>query len=158
MAHQTKIGKHLIEMLMFNLYADNRVIYREYVQNASDSIHLAIKQGILTPEDAHITVHIETGKISIEDNGTGISINDSERILKDIANSQKDESLAGRFGIGRQSDGGYCRTLIFETSQKGEDKKSVLHFNVDNIRQIIYDADNQMSASEIIDENTTFSR
>ncbi len=156
MAHQTKIGKHLIEMLMFNLYADNRVIYREYVQNSSDSIHLAIKQGILTPEDAHITVHIEMGKISIEDNGTGISVNDSERILKDIANSQKDESQAGRFGIGRLSGGGYCRTLIFETSLKGEDKKSILHFNVDNIRQIINDPDNQPSASEIIDENTTF--
>lgn len=156
MAHQTKIGKHLIEMLMFNLYADNRVIYREYVQNASDSIHLAIKQGILTPEDAHITVHIEMGKISIEDNGTGISINDSERILKDIANSQKDDNQAGRFGIGRLSGGGYCRTLIFETSLKGEDKKSILHFNVDNIRQIINDPDNQPSASEIIDENTTF--
>lgn len=156
MAHQTKIGKHLIEMLMFNLYADNRVIYREYVQNASDSIQLAIKQGILTPEDAHITVHIEMGKISIEDNGTGISVNDSERILKDIANSQKDESQAGRFGIGRLSGGGYCRTLIFETTQKGEDQKSVLSFNVDNIRQIINDPDHQPSASEIIDENTTF--
>ena len=156
MAHQTKIGKHLIEMLMFNLYADNRVIYREYVQNASDSIQLAIKQGILTPEDAHITVHIEMGKISIEDNGTGISVNDSERILKDIANSQKDESQAGRFGIGRLSGGGYCRTLIFETTQKGENQKSVLSFNVDNIRQIINDTDHQPSASEIIDENTTF--
>lgn len=156
MAHQTKIGKHLIEMLMFNLYADNRVIYREYVQNASDSIQLAIKQGILTPEDAHITVHIEMGKISIEDNGTGISVNDSERILKDIANSQKDESQAGRFGIGRLSGGGYCRTLIFETTQKGENQKSVLSFNVDNIRQIINDPDHQPSASEIIDENTTF--
>lgn len=156
MAHQTKIGKHLIEMLMFNLYADNRVIYREYVQNASDSIQLAIKQGILTPEDAHITVHIEMGKISIEDNGTGISVNDSERILKDIANSQKDESQAGRFGIGRLSGGGYCRTLIFETSLKGENQKSVLSFNVDNIRQIINDPDHQPSASEIIDENTTF--
>lgn len=156
MAHQTKIGKHLIEMLMFNLYADNRVIYREYVQNASDSIQLAIKQGILTPEDAHITVHIEMGKISIEDNGTGISVNDSERILKDIANSQKDESQAGRFGIGRLSGGGYCRTLIFETTQKGENQKSVLYFNVDNIRQIINDPDHQPSASEIIDENTTF--
>lgn len=156
MAHQTKIGKHLIEMLMFNLYADNRVIYREYVQNASDSIQLAIKQGILTPEDAHITIHIEMGKISIEDNGTGISVNDSERILKDIANSQKDESQAGRFGIGRLSGGGYCRTLIFETTQKGENQKSVLSFNVDNIRQIINDPDHQPSASEIIDENTTF--
>jgi len=160
MAHKTIVGKNLIEMLMFNIYADNMVIYREYVQNASDSIHSAIEQGILSQEDAHISVNIDryASKIIIEDNGTGISLQKAERLLKDIANSEKGllENQAGYFGIGRLSGGGYCKKLKFETSFKGENKKSLLVFDVETIREIINDKNDLRDAATIIDDCTKF--
>ena len=32
--HKSRIGKGLINMLMFQMYGDEKLIYREYVQNA----------------------------------------------------------------------------------------------------------------------------
>ncbi|MBR4267877.1 MAG: ATP-binding protein [Bacteroidales bacterium] len=155
MAHKTIIGKNLIEMLMFNIYSDNRVIFREYVQNASDSIHNAIHQGIISPDEAHITINIEkyASKITIEDNGTGIPRDSVEKVLKDIANSNKNSlsSQAGYFGIGRLSGGGYCKKMQFKTSFKGENCASTLTFDVESIREIINDKNDNREAAEIID-------
>ena len=160
MAHKTIVGKNLIEMLMFNIYSDNMVIYREYIQNASDSIHSAIKQGILSPDEAHITVKIEpyAFRITIEDNGIGITAVEAESVLKDIANSAKSgsDSQAGYFGIGRLSGGGYCKKLKFETSFKGEPTKSILVFDVESIREIINDKNDSRDAATIIDHCTQF--
>lgn len=147
-------------MLMFDLYSDNRVIYREYIQNASDSIHKAIEQGIISAEEGHISIKIDPycSKITIEDNGIGISVNDSERVLKDIANSEKgsQNGQAGYFGIGRLSGGGYCKKLTFKTSAKGENVASMVVFDVEAIRQILNDKDDHTSADVIIDNCTIF--
>lgn len=35
--HKSRIGKGLINMLMFQMYGDEKLIYREYVQNARDA-------------------------------------------------------------------------------------------------------------------------
>lgn len=37
--YSSSVKKGLIKLLMFTLYADERTIYREYVQNALDSIN-----------------------------------------------------------------------------------------------------------------------
>lgn len=41
--HKSRIGKGLINMLMFQMYGDEKLIYREYVQNARDAINDAVK-------------------------------------------------------------------------------------------------------------------
>lgn len=45
--HKSRIGKGLINMLMFQMYGDEKLIYREYVQNARDAINDAVNHGIL---------------------------------------------------------------------------------------------------------------
>ena len=69
------IGKNVIENLTTAMYEDLRIIYREYVQNAADSIDKAIKQGLLRPEEARVEINIDANKryVSVRDNGTGIS-------------------------------------------------------------------------------------
>ena len=160
MAHKTVVGKKLIEMLMFNLYSDNRVVYREYIQNASDAIHKAIEAGVIGEGEGHITVNIDKFKrrVEIKDNGIGIKSSEVERILKDIANSGKssDESQAGYFGIGRLSGGGYCKKMTFKTSYKGEKTSSILVFDVEGIRAVINDVNDNSTAEEIIDGFTKF--
>ena len=128
MSYEPKIGKQLVRMLMFQLYPEAETIYREYLQNACDSILKAIDIGFLKPNDACIDIKIDAykNKIEILDNGTGIQSCFVEQVLKDVAISQKqkEKMSAGQFGIGRLVGGGYCKHLIFETSYEGEDKQN----------------------------------
>ena len=163
MAHKTEIGKDILEMLMFSLYPEAETIYREYLQNATDSIREACDTGVLdSMEDGHISIRINPSQHSvvIQDNGIGISADYAESTLKDIAKTtkRKKDYLAGYYGIGRLVGAGYCRQLIFETSAKGEPVESKIIFDVDKIRDILEDEDNDMGASEVIDAVTVFSQ
>ena len=163
MAHKTEIGKDILEMLMFSLYPEAETIYREYLQNATDSIREACDTGVLDSlEDGHISIRINPSQHSvvIQDNGIGISADYAESTLKDIAKTtkRKKDYLAGYYGIGRLVGAGYCRQLIFETSAKGESVESKIVFDVDKIRDILEDEDNDMGASEVIDAVTVFSQ
>lgn len=151
------IGKDLLEQLMFSLYPEAETIYREYLQNACDSINEAVATGLLPENEGHVSIQIEkyANRISIEDNGTGIPSSEAERTLKHIARSQK-KNQAGFFGIGRLVGGGYCKKLTFITSVKGENIKSQMIFDVEQIRAILADENDNSSASEVIHKVTSF--
>ncbi len=157
MSYEPKIGKQLVRMLMFQLYPEAETIYREYLQNACDSILKAIDIGFLKPNDACIDIKIDAykNKIEILDNGTGIQSCFVEQVLKDVAISQKqkEKMSAGQFGIGRLVGGGYCKHLIFETSYEGEDKKSILIFDIDKT-DLLLKEENNLDASQLINEVT----
>lgn len=42
------IGKHTLESLTSGMYSDPYVVYREYIQNATDSIDEAVACGIIS--------------------------------------------------------------------------------------------------------------
>lgn len=162
MAHNAEIGKDILEMLMFSLYPEAETIYREYLQNASDSINEASAMGILeSREDGHVTINIDKyhSRVTISDNGTGIKATEAEQRLKDIAKTSKKDKkyLAGFYGIGRLVGAGYCKKLTFKTSYQGESVASEMIFDVEQIRSILEDDENEMSATTVIDSVTTFS-
>lgn len=153
------VGKDLLEQLMFSLYPDAETIYREYLQNACDSINEAAELGIIEKKDGHVSINIDKNyhTITIEDNGTGIKADEAEMTLKYIAHSKKKkESAAGFYGIGRLVGGGYCKQLSFCTSAQGEDVASEMVFDMDKIREILEDDKDNSSASEVIHRVTTF--
>jgi molecular chaperone HtpG len=156
--HKSKVGKNLIGMLMFQMYGDSKLIYREYVQNARDAINDAVKNGILSKiTDGHIVVNIDSNNrtITITDNGTGVSVDRVEPVLLDIADSDKDgETSAGQFGIGRLVGGYFCKKLSFKTSYKGEDLASEIVFDIDKIKAILDDENDRRTAPEVIDTAT----
>lgn len=161
MPHNTVVGKDILEMLMFSLYPEAETIYREYLQNACDSINEAVEIGLLDKsEDGHVYINIDKfhQKVTITDKGTGISANEAEARLKDIAAGYKKhkESAAGFYGIGRLVGAGYCKKLSFKTSAYGENVASEIVFDVERIREILNDDENNFSASEVIDAVTTF--
>jgi len=91
---ETKIGKDVIESLTLGMYEDSRFIYREYIQNSADQIDTAVKESLLQSlHDGKIEININhTAKtISIFDNATGIESNKVQPVLKNIAQSTKDE-------------------------------------------------------------------
>ena len=158
-SYQSAIKKNLIDLLMFSLYPDARTIYREYVQNALDSINMAVSQSILNQsKDGVVNINIDkrSRTIVILDNGTGISSEVAVQRLLDISSSTKDGvTAAGQFGIGRLVGGGYCHKLIFKTSAKGEAVATVVTFDVDRIEKMVkVDSENYL-ATYVMDTCTT---
>lgn len=153
--YNAKTGKHLIQILMFSMYNDQRIIYREYIQNAYDAINKAVSEGILQKmKDGIVDVRIdsEAQRITIRDNGIGIRADEVAEKLLNIADSRKDGvTSAGQYGIGRLAGAGYCRWLRFKTSAKGESTASIISFDVDFANQIINDVEDESSATEVID-------
>ena len=144
------IGIDLLKMLMLQLYSNPRCIYREYIQNALDSINEAVKIGILNQvKDGRVSISITKNDICIEDNGTGIRSDKAVKILTDIANSVKNGvDTAGQFGVGRLSGGGYCEVLEFETTYKGEEVSTIVSLNTTALRRLIEKKQTDISAEE----------
>lgn len=106
MEHQLLIGKFTLESLTSGLYVSPLDLYREYVQNAADSIDEALEQGILKKGEEKISITVSESEriIKISDNGTGVGANDIYSNLIDIGNSKKRHSNSRGFrGIGRLS-------------------------------------------------------
>ena len=58
MEHQLLIGKFTLESLTSGLYVSPLDLYREYVQNAADSIDEALEQGILKKGEEKISITV----------------------------------------------------------------------------------------------------
>lgn len=117
------IGKHTLESLTTGMYADPFVIYREYIQNAADSIDAAFESGILYrgKECIDVIINFAEKRIVIKDNGLGVNSSEAASHLLSIGNSKKKSTTTRGFrGIGRLSGLSYCASLTFETSAKGE--------------------------------------
>lgn len=155
-------GKQLLNILMFSMYPEPKIIYREYIQNALDSIYAATEKGILARvKDGNVSVAInQTNRsVLIEDNGQGIPASEVAMRLLNIADSPKDGiSAAGQFGIGRLVGAGYCRRLIFETSSKGETVKTRFELDVDFVESVLRDDNDDSSANELMDAATNLTR
>lgn len=157
--HTPRIGKGLLKMLMFQMYGDEKYIYREYIQNARDAINDAVKDGLLesiTFGCISITINQNEKSIEIRDNGTGISATKVESVLLNIADSDKDgEASAGQFGIGRLVGGNYCQELSFKTSFYGEPYASEIIFDTNKIKDILDDDNNDDDAIEVLCKTTS---
>lgn len=151
------IGKDVIESLTTSMYDDSRFIFREYIQNSADQIDKAVRENLQNVQQSEIHILIDTDKrlITIEDNATGIAVKDVLPILKNIAQSTKKRGVDKGFrGIGRLGGMAYCDQLIFETSFKGEDVKSVMTWDATKLRKIINNRSEKEQASQVIDEVT----
>ena len=157
--YQPIVGKNLIEILMFSMYSDSLIIFREYVQNAFDAIVEAKRQGILSnikEGQVSITIDPASRKIQILDNGVGINVSQAQPILLNIADSHKDGiGLAGQYGIGRLVGAKYCKRLIFKTSTKGEDRYTEIVFDNDLAQKIISNKEDKSTATQVIDRITS---
>ena len=151
------IGKDVLESLTMSMYDDSVSIYREYIQNSADAIDKAISHGIINKNDQAIHINIDSDQksILIEDNATGIAQQDFKSTLQNVAVSRKTKGTDKGFrGIGRLGGVGYCDTLIFETSFKGESTKSVMVWNAKEFRDIINDHEQKEHAAIVIDQIT----
>ena len=111
MNHELVIGKYTLESLTNGMYASPLDLYREYIQNAVDSIDAAIAEKLERPEYFEIAINLDHEKnmLSIFDNGRGLCKKQAISTLIDIGNSNKHRTQNRGFrGIGRLAGLGYC--------------------------------------------------
>jgi molecular chaperone HtpG len=149
-------GKNIIEMLMFNMYDECKVIYREYIQNSFDAIQQAVEKGVLKSiNDGIVNVNIDNKQrtVTIRDNGIGIILEKAPSTLLNIAASEKDGySQAGQYGVGRLVGAGFCSRIVFRTKAKGDNVGTEVVINSDNARSIIRDKNNHNDAVTVMSE------
>lgn len=148
------VGKYTLESLTNGMYASPLDLYREYVQNAVDSIDEAVKLGLIEKQDVSIEIVIdsENNIIRIKDNGCGISKENAERLLIDIGNSKKDRCYNRGFrGIGRLAGLGYCDSLNFITTAAGDTEKSTISFDAKKLKELLIPNNSDDSIYDVID-------
>ena len=148
---QIIFGKDVIDSLTESMYKESACILREYIQNAADQIDIAINRGILTQSDAGIYITLKDGNISVRDNATGIPSSEVLKRLVYVASSDKDGvKQRGMRGIGRLAGLAYCHELQFITSYSGEDKKTILKWDADKMRELLASPDKSIEAADVI--------
>lgn len=150
------IGKHTLESLTSGMYSDPYVVFREYIQNAADSIDDAYNAQVLRRGNDKINISVSPLErlIIVEDNGLGIPSEKAEKALVSIGNSQKtSESSRGFRGIGRLSALSYCTKLTFETSFAGENTASKVIIDAKKLAELLaFNTDADASVIEVLDK------
>ena len=153
--YKSRFGVDILGLALGKLYTDPLVIYREYIQNACDGLELALKEGLIKPNEAVISITIDSNEITINDRGIGVKVTEIGPRLVDPGNSNKyKDNLIGQYGIGRLIAAQYCEKIIFETSYPGENQKSILTWNTEEAFKLI-DSRKFEDGTDVINEVTS---
>jgi Histidine kinase-, DNA gyrase B-, and HSP90-like ATPase len=150
------VGKDVLELLSSSMYVNPLAIYREYVQNATDSIEEATGLGLLSRREmGRVDIKIDADKrtVSIRDNGTGIEKAAFTRALVALGASRKRGTKARGFrGVGRLAGLGYCRELVFRSLADGEHVISEMRWDCQRLKTILRDVTFKGGVDELIKE------
>ena len=107
------VGADVLGLVTSGMYFDPLTVYREYVQNAVDAIETA---GIGDDGLVTITLAPEEARVTIRDNGPGLTLAQAQRALVPIARSEKrGQRLRGFRGIGRLAGLAFAESVAFVT-------------------------------------------
>lgn len=141
-ADSVTIGKDVVELFTTGMYVAPVTIYREYIQNAADSIDEGRESGLLPKRGGEVTVSIDhiNRCVVIRDNGAGIASDQAVRRLLAIGGSRKRGTLARGFrGIGRLAGLAFCRQLLFKTKAADERTITTVIWDCQALRQLLSD-------------------
>jgi hypothetical protein len=154
------IGKDILELISVSMYVEPLTLYREYIQNAADSIDQAVENGVLpsmADGEIHIEVHQAERIVKIIDNGEGISRTRFLELMLSFGASIKRGTKARGFrGVGRFSGLGYCRKLIFRTKSAKETHVSEVIWDGQLLKRLLADNSSPLSISELVKQVAQF--
>lgn len=151
------IGHQLLNIITAGMYDDPLMVYREYVQNAVDSIDIATRRGILSKEQAAITIQVSGNDrtIYIEDNGAGLPSNSAAGVLLDLGFSPKDGTGQRGFrGIGRLGGLAYCDFLRFSTRSSADEDVTVVEWDRNLLDTMSEESKKRKSLIEVVKDIT----
>lgn len=118
MSGDTFVGGDILRLLTAGMYDNPLVIYREYLQNAADSV-ASLGEGT---GSVNITIDPVEAQVTIMDNGTGLSPTDAVRRLVHIGNSEKVAGVdRGLRGIGRLAGLAFAERVLFTTRTRASE-------------------------------------
>jgi hypothetical protein len=153
---QIQVGKDILELLSSSMYVDPLTVYREYIQNAADSIDQAIELGVLNSHaESNIQIRLDHvgRRILIHDNGVGVSNDDFESRLTSFGASKKRGSSARGFrGVGRLSGLGYCQELIFRSRSAGDKFVKEIKWDCKKLKALLTDVNYDKDLNDLVQE------
>jgi len=154
-----RTGIYLLENLTSGMYNNPLDIYREYIQNAVDSIDVS-KNGINKELEVKIIVDPIARKIVIHDNAEGLKSFIAENILSSIGNSEKSGSTFRGFrGIGRLGGIAFCDKAIFKTKARNEPIESIQVWDCKGLREkLTLNRNRTSSLNKVFSQITQFSQ
>ena len=155
-ADAVRIGKDVIEILTSGMYVSPVTVYREYIQNAANSIDAARSGGIISSRGrGRVSVELDhaTRSAAIRDNGAGIAASAALSTLLSVGASPKRGTQARGFrGVGRLSGLAYCRELEFRTKAAGDERVATIAWDCRGLRERLADSAYNGDLRRIISE------
>jgi molecular chaperone HtpG len=148
---------YLLDSFTSGMYNDPLIVYREYIQNAVDSIDL-VSGGKNRSLEVQITLEPNSRKIIIRDNASGIPAALAEEVLCSIGSSNKSaKGLRGFRGIGRLGGVAFCDKAVFRTKAKNESIESIQEWDCRGLRKLLAEQGKEaLSLEEVFQGVTTF--
>ena len=145
----TQVGPEIFQLITSGMYDNPLAIYREYVQNAADSIALSG-----SPErSVRIAINRPESSVTIFDNGPGLSREQAVEALVPLAQSQKPRTLSRGFrGIGRLAGLAFAESVTFLTRSHPDEPITRISWDGAKINQL---AQNSALSWEAIRECVT---
>ncbi len=140
----TLVGGDILNLITCGMYVSPLVIYREYLQNAADSIAASgLENG-----KVEIATDLEKMCVTIRDNGPGLSYEQATRDLVPISRSCKNRQQHSGFrGIGRLSGLAFGSSVTFLTRCGARAPVTKVIWDRDRLKNGI---SNKLPAEEII--------
>jgi hypothetical protein len=134
------IGKDVLELLSSSMYVNVLSVYREYVQNAADSIDTAKESGLLSRGAGRVRLSVDQQRrvARIRDNGVGLRRNEFvERLVAFGASKKRGSRARGFRGVGRLAGLAYCQELIFRAKAIEDTHISELRWDCRKLKALI---------------------
>ena len=159
--YEVLIGKDILELLSTSMYVDPMTVYREYIQNAADSIEEARANGALLASGGQVQISVDANarSIRIRDDGTSIPWPEFVERLSNLGGSRKRGTQARGFrGVGRLSGLGYCQELVFRGRVDGENLISELRWDGRALKTMLRAADHTKNLRALVKDVVTVRR
>src|ERR1035437_4364926 len=137
------IGKDILELLSSSMYVDPMSVYREYVQNAADSIDES-KDSVWPNVRGCVDISIDSSSrtVVITDDGPGIpKLEFASRLIACGGSGKREKTARGFRGVGRLAGIGYCQELIFRSRPAGEKDICELRWDCRKLKSILRSPD-----------------
>ena len=142
------VGGEILSLITSGMYTSPLAIFREYLQNAADSI---ASSTTFNDGRVEIKINIEERSVTICDNGPGLSHAQAKRLLIPISRSQKSRQHDRGFrGIGRLSGLAFGDSVSFLTRRNGDKQATQITWNGEHIRTGI---DKRLPIEKVIEQS-----
>ena len=147
-------GSNLLSLLTSGIHTAPLSIYREYIQNAADSI---VASGAPNTGKVEINIDPADRRVVIRDNGLGLARTQALRELTPVANSTKRVGVDRGFrGIGRLSGLAFSDSVTFYTRQQDDEPVISVRWDGKGLRKkVTADLSVEQLIAECVSTETT---